>query len=304
VLDAHGIEHTVVLGDDMLTTQARWQDTLATELRDRGMSQGEFDALVAKPVHQLSRESLLTLMQIRDAMPPVLVDDVMQKLVPPDQVANSIGQSTFDSLVEPHLRESVANAQATNTASTYQATSISGFVTRAADVATWGSDSLFYRLGLEYPGSLFDPADSVFAVRYTASDLVDTNGAMVTPSISRDPLTLARDAMYMPAADGSARSLFDEITSHVDPDVRAQRWTDLARAQGMDPTSVERAVDATNPYHGNGFAGSAMDYAPELEYGNRLSLTAGAEMWQILPDGTQRAVAIFDGTRWNTVTTP
>ncbi len=304
VLDANGIEHTMVMGDDMLTAQAGWQDTLATELRDRGMSPGEFDALVAQPVHQLSRESLLTLIQIRDAMPPVLADDVLQKLIPPDQVANSIGQATFDSLVEPHLRDSVASAQAANTASTYQASSISGFVTRAADVASWGPDSLFYRLGLNYPNSLFDPADSVFAVRYTASDLVDADGGMVTPSISRDPLTLARDAMYMPATDGSGRSLFDEITSAVDPDVRAQRWTDLARAQGMDVVPVERAVDATNPYRGNGFGGTAMDYAPELEYGGRTSLRAGAEMWQIMPDGTQRAVAIFDGDVWTTVTTP
>ncbi|MEO8528373.1 MAG: hypothetical protein ABI435_04785 [Pseudolysinimonas sp.] len=52
------------------------------------------------------------------------------------------------------------------------------------------------------------------------------------------------------------------------------------------------------PFTGNGFLGAAHDIIPEYIAGAKTTIGDGTEMWEILPDGTQRLFAVLRGTEW------
>ena len=75
---------------------------------------------------------------------------------------------------------------------------------------------------------------------------------------------------------------------------RAAQHRELARTAG-------EALDPTNPFRGNGFAGAGDGYIPEMSYTTRIEIPEGAEMWRIDPDGTQRLAAVFRDTKWRVI---
>lgn len=313
VRDVNGVTHPVRYAADATTDQVRWTDVLERELADRGMSRAEFDSLISKPIHVLSRESLITLIEIREAMPPIQPDDVVQKIISPDIARNTLGQALFDDLTEAALADHVRALDAAGRSSTYSATRLSGYVARMADTAGLSGPELYRYLGLDYEKTPFIQETSVFGVRYRAGD-VDVQ----VSSMPTEPVTMLRDAMYREATDGSGRSLFDQIVDTPDLAVRKQMVHDLLKepwdeavARG-EPSEVirwyadrfkemEDSLGYEGPHRGNGFAGRGPEAVPEFRYANPVAVPRGAELWQTLPDGTERLIGIFTGRRWDLV---
>ena len=52
-----------------------------------------------------------------------------------------------------------------------------------------------------------------------------------------------------------------------------------------------------DPFTGNGFTKSTTDVNPEYIAKN-VTMRDGAEMWEVLDDGTQRLVAVLQGKTW------
>jgi hypothetical protein len=162
----------------------------------------------------------------------------------------------------------------------------------------------------------------MFGIRFGADDFQVPGahpGATDLPGIPNSPLDAIRDAQYLPSTNGTSGSLFDQITSNPDPGARAKAWNELAagpyehalatgagsaelKALESARDAMAKAVDGNNLFRGDGFAGTGPDYAPEYEYTKMHDVPMGAELWQTLPDGTQRVVGVFDGLKWQPVT--
>lgn len=296
------------MSDGVAAAAPRWEDVLTRELADRGLSRGEFDRMVSQPLHRLSRSDLHTLLEVRDAMPPIAADDVAQKILPPEQVRNLLGATYFDSLVEPGLVRHLDDAATWTHASGSRAGTpavdmaaapdrLTGYVARVADVTGLPTSRLYHDLGLNYVNSTFTGDTSMFGVRFHAGD----HPSLVTDTThqANQPLEVLRDALFQPALDGSGRSRFDEIQSMPHQGDRQQAWYDFADANGGRSFQMAQAIDGANPHRGNGFGGTGGLYAPEFTFGRTaLDMPTGAEMWQIRPDGSTTVVAIFDGTTW------
>lgn len=290
VVDVYGAERTMVMGGDVEIGGVReWEPVLERELTDRGMSRGEFDALVAKPLHQLSRESLTTLLQIRDAMPPIGSDDILQKLLTPDQVANTLTVE-FARYAEPELVQHVDDLRAAGRATRWDLSRVDGFVARLADVDGQTPSQLYHDLGMNYPKSTHDPSLSVFGLRYRSGDIVGD-----VPTAPDAVLDMLRDAMYEPATDGRSASLFDQLRAITDPGARELAWRTHGASKGLDPETVRRAMGYENPFRGNGWGGHGTGFGPEYSYAPDFwsKIPDRAEMWQTLPDGSQRPVAVY-----------
>ncbi len=83
----------------------------------------------------------------------------------------------------------------------------------------------------------------------------------------------------------------------------------VMRFQVDDPAAISPSLhsrfggdgsqDAWNaPFTGNGFLGATDDIIPEYKAAPRTAIRDGAEMWEILPDGTQRLYAVRRGAEW------
>lgn len=307
-----GQDHVVRTAEELVFDQPHFADSLDRELRDRGLSRGEFDALVSRPLQELSRDQVHVLLDVREALPPIQPDDVIQKVVPPEVARNLLGRDVFDVLVEPQVLARLDEAQSWVTAdgrpavdTTRGMTDIGGFVARLADVTGLSSTRLFHDLGLGYEFSTFVDDGSVFAVRDRAGDLstavLDPANAHRPVIEANQPLTVMRQAMYEPALDGSGRTRFDEIHAMTDAAAQRQEWLQFAEERGAG-YSMDQGLDPENPHRGNGFGGVGQLYAPEFTYGlNKDPLRPGAEMWQIRPDGTRDLVAVFSGKSWDLV---
>ena len=299
-VDPSGAVHEIRFGAAEVADQARWDDALDVELRDRGWTRAQFTSLVARPVHQLSATTLREVLAIRRAMPTIRPDDAIQKVVPPDQVANALGPARFGQVADDATVLRVAQKAAAGNAPRYPLTSIGGYVSRAADVTGMGTAALYRKLGLHYERSDFAPDESMFTVRYRADD-IRVDGSMVTPATPNGPLDLVDQAQYLPATDGVSASRFEQIASLPDADARAAAWKDLGAERGLGVEQMEHlewALGWEDPYRGNGWSGDGPDYTPEWAYAKRHDLPDGTEMWVTRPDGTEELVARFDRKRW------
>ncbi|MEE6286667.1 hypothetical protein V2J52_03240 [Georgenia sp. MJ173] len=289
VIDDAGQPHVVNTRDDLLGGQPRYQDALAAELAARGMTETQLTRLVDTPLENLTRQEVTTLVQIRDALPPIGAGDVLQKIVTPDDARLILG----DDMVN-FAEQGLFNRTNVNPAGSFD--SIGGFVARAADVLDLSPSEIFDQLGLNYKDSPFiQNGESMFAVRYQAGDgltMSDTGlpGPRLDPSVPAGPLEAMQ---HMP------QSIYDIA----DPAARRVAMQDWVKTNYPDAAyAAGRAFDPANPFRGNGFGGSGAHYAPEFTYGpSRVAVPEGAELLRLAPDGTQEVAAVFRDGEWHTV---
>ncbi len=53
-----------------------------------------------------------------------------------------------------------------------------------------------------------------------------------------------------------------------------------------------------DPFTGNGFTKATDDVVPEFQIDRGVTMRDGAEMWEVLPNGNQRLVAVLRGREW------
>ncbi|MDC7121894.1 hypothetical protein OMK64_10140 [Cellulomonas fimi] len=303
-VDGSGVEHDIRFGAAEVADQANWEHVLDQELRDRGWTRAQFDSLVARPIHTLSPTTLRELVAIRDAMPPVLPTDAVQKIIQPQDALRALGSKAFEDAADDITVMRVDELVAAGKGARYDLNSVSSFVSRVADVSGMDTSRLYRYLGLNYDDTPFAPDESMFSVRFPARDL-EIDDTMVTPVNPRAPLDIVRRSQYLPSTDGLSASRFDQIAAITDLDKRAQAWKNLAGELGVEPdvlTDMDRAVSWENPYRGNGWSGDGSEYTPEWKYEQRPQLKDGTEMWVTRPDGTEQIVAIYRNRRWESVT--
>lgn len=296
VIDDSGTPHVINTSDDLvLRNDPAFTQVLDEQIAQHGLTRPEFDDLVTTPIEQLSRDQVTTLLEIRDAMPPVTPDTVLQKILPPTQALDILGPDGAG-LMEPDLLTR-ASAQGPQ-----ELTGVGGFVGRAADVAGQSPQELYRSFGLNYDEVTFRPdGESMFAVRYRAGDGVSGVGSPVTPDVPHGPLEAMRtmpDSIYEIADDGARRVAIKQwIDEHASDASFA-----ASRALDIDGSGAPNLGPDRNPFRGNGFGGTGADYAPELTYGrNSITVPQGAELWRLRPDGTQELAAVFHDRRWHLI---
>jgi len=118
--------------------------------------------------------------------------------------------------------------------------------------------------------------------------VVDDTAHLTTPQALFDGLRLDYPDTHFSAGDSSSFVMRFQVD---DP---AAITPSLHSRFGGDGSQ-----DAWNaPFTGNGFLGAADDIIPEYKAGPKTGIRDGAEMWEILPDGTQRLFAVLRGTEW------
>ena len=266
-IDDTGSPHVINTSDALvLAHDQAFSEVIDQVAADHGLTRAQLEDLVTTPVDQLTRDQVHTLVEIRDAMPPVTPDTVLQKIVPPDTAARVLAGDSAT------LRET------------------GGFVARAADTARMPTSELYSRLGLDYPRSPFSPDGEMFAVRYRGGDPVVSGGDV--PAVVRDTNGVL---------DAMARMPDDILDLPAGPERSAamQQWIGDNAPDLV--TEAERALDPDNAFRGNGFGGSGPDWAPEAAYPSRVEVPQGAEMWRITPDGSQQLAAVFRDGKWHPI---
>jgi hypothetical protein len=120
-------------------------------------------------------------------------------------------------------------------------------------------------------------------------------------------VTVAGDTAHL----GTPQALYDRLRldypgTHFTP---GDSSSFVMRFQVDDPAAITPSLhsrfggdgsqDAWKaPFTGNGFLGAADDIIPEYKAGQGTRIGDGAEMWEILPDGTQRLYAVLRGGEW------
>jgi hypothetical protein len=276
-IDESGTPHVVNFSDALLGTKGAMEVHLQAVLDYHHVSRAEFDNLMKTPLENLSRADVDKFIAIDQDMGGVLDDTVLQKVIPPAQ-ALEILDDAAPRFAEPELLARVAPATKIEDI----LTDLSGFVSRGQDVVGLTPTEVFHDLGLNYPKTTFvDHGESMFAVRYRAGDV----SAM--PFVPDGPLRAMQsmpDSIYAISNDAARRAaMIDWVKIH-------------------DPSSdyyAGKAFDPTNPFRGNGWGGTGDAFSPELTYGTtKVSIPTGAELWRILPDGSQEVAAVYRDKRW------
>ena len=266
-IDDTGSPHVINTSDPLVLAHDQpFSEVIDQVAADHGLTRAQLEDLVTTPVDRLTRDQIHTLVEIRDAMPPVTPDTVLQKIVPPDTAARVLAGDSAA------LRET------------------GGFVARAADTARMPTSELYSRLGLDYPDSPFRPDGDMFAVRYRGGDPVFSGGEV--PAVVRDTNGVL-DAM------GRMPDEILDMPAGPERTAAMQQWIgdnapELAR-------QAEWALDPDNAFRGNGFGGSGSGWAPEVRYPSNLDVPQGAEMWRITPDGSQQLAAVFRDGKWHPI---
>jgi hypothetical protein len=291
--------------ESLLSARELYQDALEEALRAHSLTPGEFGRLVNTPLERLSRDQVTTLLAIRDALPGIDADTVLQKIVPPAQAAKAIGMDVMRS-IEPELASRVEALAGRPR----PLDGIGGFVGSAASVAGLSPSELYRAFGLDYQGTPFVPdGESMFAVRYRAGDArgFELGAGQVDPWIPSGPLRAMEsmpDRIYAIADDGARRVA---IKQWVDGHPEAAGYPkDAGYPIGRDAKDALDVIDGgrprktppRNPFRGNGFGGRGLDFAPELAYANAVRVPDGAELWRIKPDGSQELTAVYRGSTW------
>jgi hypothetical protein len=136
--------------------------------------------------------------------------------------------------------------------------------------------------------------------------LMENNGVEVDEI--RGAVTVADDTAHLSTPekihDGLRLDYTDSPFERYDPGTHVIRFQadpgstgfyDVPRNSDM---GGNRAYDTwDDPFTGNGFTKSGDDVIPEY-MANRIRMRDGAEMWEVLDDGTQRLVAVLKGREW------
>ena len=64
------------------------------------------------------------------------------------------------------------------------------------------------------------------------------------------------------------------------------------------PSGSPRFDGWDEPFTGNGFTKAGNDVIPEFQVDGGITMRQGAEIWEVLPDGTQRLEAVLRGSDW------
>ncbi|NMR19817.1 hypothetical protein HIR71_06205 [Cellulomonas fimi] len=278
-IDADGQPHLINTRDDLIAQQPNFEDALARELDEREVTVEAFTKLVRTPLHQLDPGDIDLLLDVRHAMPAVLADDVLQKLLQPEDARAILGDELFLELGGQALVDFLEGSKG-NVSRT-----LDGFVARAADVMGLDTTSLFDKLVLGYSPSTFRAGDPMFGIRFRAGDAGDAFSSLAVPD---DVLKALRELpLEIRHLDEGVRS--DAIRSwFTDSHPDLAQWAD-------------RALDETNLFRGNGFGGSKADFAPEFRFESIFRMPEGAELWRIGPEGDQQLAAVFHAREWRLV---
>ncbi|MCG7594655.1 hypothetical protein [Mycobacterium sp. PSTR-4-N] len=156
------------------------------------------------------------------------------------------------------------------------------------------------------PPGFFDSEGNF--VRGRADDYI-MGGTNFDPRIVNGSVTVAGDTAHL----SSPAAIYDHLRLDYGGSPFAQHdpGTMLIRFQADNPTSndlyeVPRNSDMggnsrfdswEDPFTGNGFTKSGDDVIPEY-VASGITMREGAEMWEILDDGTQRLVAVLGRDEW------
>lgn len=155
------------------------------------------------------------------------------------------------------------------------------------------------------PPGFFD-ADGNF-VQSRADDYLMGSGP-ITPDAVGGSVTVAGDTAHLgtPSAlhDGLRLDYADSPFERHDPGTHIIRFQADPASEGYYdvPRNSDMGGDGTydpwqDPFTGNGFTKSGDDVIPEYAAKN-ITMREGAEMWEVLDDGTQRLVAVLRGGEW------
>ena len=292
--------------------QPSYLDALDGQLSRHDLTEPQFKELVNTPLDQLTKSDLQTLIQIRDALPPMDAHTVLQKIVTPDTVTRIFAD------IEAGLDVSTPGGAAAHAGidqlkaehpeifstspSKYAADSVGGFVSRTADVNHLNTEQMYRSLGLDYVGSPFTAVDggplphqTMFGIEFEAGNASPTKADHTINTITAH----FDELQGLSGSDYSAR-----VQELVEQDFRAEHPGELSEAAAAELTAridySGHSLDAANPHRGNGFGGSPATghYTPELQLFDRPPLPDGAELWKIAPDGSRAVVARFNGFGW------
>jgi len=291
-IDETGAPHVVNTSDAVVArAEADFNRQLNTVLADHGLTRSTFRELINTPLEDLNRAQVHTLVSIRDAMPAVTPDTVLQKVITPPQVLDILTAKNEGTFLTP------AEQVRAHTLPPSSFTNIGGFVSRADDVLGATPEQIYRQLGLNYDDVTFaSRGESIFTVRYSADA-----GVPHLPTLPDGPLramSTMPDSVYNIADSGARRVAIKSWIDSQFPDASfdAQRALDLDKA-GVPNTGPER-----NPFRGNGFSGSSSSYSPELSYGaNKIPIPEGAELWRVKPDGATDLAAVYRNDEWHII---
>ncbi|KRD43384.1 hypothetical protein ASE38_03775 [Cellulomonas sp. Root930] len=286
------------LGSSPSGPELKFTDVLDDVLLDNGLNRTHFRELLQTRVEDLTRAQVDVLVDIRQAMPPVYADTLLQKVITQEQALGLLDGDAAR-FMEP---DQLAAARASGA---QQVPTIGGFVSRLIDVDGATPAQLYHQLGLNYPGSTFSPdGGSVFTVRYMAGDGI-APGPLPTPVVAGIPDGTLRamasmpDSIFQITNDAARRTAMFDWVRTVDPSSTydAARAFDVDRATGVPNVGPDR-----NPFRGSGWSGTSSAYSPELAYGsNKIQIIEGSELWRVRPDGTQEIAAVYTGGVWRVV---
>lgn len=293
--------------------QPTYLDVLDDQLLQHNLTEPQFRDLVNTPVDQLSKSQVETLIAIREGLPAVDADTVLQKIITPDVVVKlfadleasldlSTPQGVLDKAALDLLRQEHTEVFSA-AASEHSVTSVGGFVSRTADVNHLDTQAMYTSLGLDYDGSPFSldgqarPNQTMFGIEFAAGNQLPTHADHTINAIN----THFDELQGLSGPDYETR-----LKELVEQDFRSENPGELTQpqidelAQRIDYTDYALKPGADNPHRGNGFGGSpsSTNYTPELQFFNRADLAPGAELWKITPDGKRVPVARFDGDDW------
>lgn len=208
-----------------------------------------------------------------------MADDVLQKLLQPQDARAILGDERFLELGGQSLNDYLGDKEGT------VSRTLGGFVARAADVIRLDTTALFDKLGLGYTSSTFRAGDPMFGIRVRAGDAGDALGSLRVPD---DVLQAMRQ---LPPE-------IRQLDEGIRPDaVRAWFAENHPGLAGV----ADWALDDSNLFRGNGFGGSGASFAPEFRFGKAFDIPEGAELWRIAPDGSQQVAAVFRDDEWRVV---
>jgi hypothetical protein len=156
------------------------------------------------------------------------------------------------------------------------------------------------------PPGYFDAGDFV---QSRADDYIMENNTRTVLNQVGGSVTLADDTSHLttPQAihDGLRLDYSDTHFAPHDPGTHLIRFQadevvpfsyDVPRNSDMGGTS-DRYDTWADPFTGNGFTKSGDDVIPEY-FAQDVTMREGAEMWEVLDDGTQRLVAVLKDKHW------
>jgi hypothetical protein len=156
------------------------------------------------------------------------------------------------------------------------------------------------------PPGYFDNAGSF--VQSRADDYIMGNNDRLSPNRVGGAVTFADDTAHLSTPgkiyDGLRLDYSNSPFASYDPGTHLIRLQADPSSPGFYevPRNSDMGGDGTydtwdDPFTGSGFTKSVDDVIPEY-IAEKITMRDGAEMWEVLEDGTQRLVAVLKGKVW------